>query len=108
MPARPALTRALAAAALALVALTGCTSHSTRCSGGECTVSLTGEQSVEIEIGTYERDLRVAPIEADAVTVSVRGDAARLGVGESAPVGGLLVRLDSIAGQDVGLQVTRA
>lgn len=108
MPARPAVTGVIAVAALALLSLTGCTSHSTRCSGGTCTVSLTGEQSVEIEIGTYERDLRVAPIEADAVTVSVRGDAARLGVGESAPVGGLLVRVDSIAGEDVGLQVTRA
>ena len=102
------MSRLVAPALLALLVLTGCTSHTTSCSGGTCTVGLSGEQTVEIEIGRVERDLRVAPIEADAVTVSVRGDAARLRVGESAPVGGLLVRVDGIAGQDVDLQVQQA
>lgn len=105
MPARPA--RLAAVAALALLALTGCTSHSTRCSGGTCTVALSGAQSIEIELGGLERDLRVDPA-GDAVTVAVRGESARLAAGESAPVGGLLVRVDSVAGQDAELQVTRA
>ena len=106
MSARPA--RIAVAAALALLALSGCTSSSTRCSGGTCAVSLSGEQTVEIEIGTYERDLRVAPIEAGAVTLTVRGESVRVATGERATVGGLAVQVDAVSGQDVELQVTRA
>jgi hypothetical protein len=106
MSARPA--RLAAAVALALLALTGCTSHTVRCSGGTCAVSLSGEQTVEIEIGTYERDLRVAPIEAGAVTLTVRGESARVTTGGTATVGGLAVQVDGVSGQDVELRVTRA
>lgn len=102
------MSRLVTLALLALLVLTGCTSRTTSCTGGVCTVGLSGEQTVEIEIGRVERDLRVAPIEADAVTVSVRGDSARLRVGESAPLGGLLVRVDGIAGQEVDLLVQPA
>ncbi|MHA6783601.1 hypothetical protein ACVGOW_21820 [Pseudonocardia saturnea] len=99
-----------AAVLLALVALSACTgtSRSSSCVNGVCTVSLSGEQTVEIEIGSFERDLRVSAITPEAVTVSARGDAADLGPGESAEVGGLLVRVDSISGRDVGLNVQRS
>ncbi|WP_300009172.1 hypothetical protein [Pseudonocardia sp.] len=102
--------RAVAAVLLTLLVLASCTatSRSSRCTNGVCTVALSGEQTVEIEIGSFERDLRVGPIGPDAVTVSARGDAAELGVGDSAQVGGLLVRVDSISGQDVGMQVRRS
>ena len=99
--------RLAAVAALAVLALAGCTSHVTRCDGDSCTVDLSGAQTVEIELGGVERDLRVDPA-GDAVTVAVRGESARLAAGESAPVGGLLVRVDAVAGQDVELAVTRA
>lgn len=93
-------------ALLALGACTG-TSRSSSCSGGVCSISLSGEQTVEVEIGSLERDLRVSAITPAAVTVSARGDSATLAPGESAPVGGLLVRVDGIDGRDVELNVTR-
>ncbi|WP_219416837.1 hypothetical protein [Pseudonocardia nigra] len=93
---------------LGLLAASACTTRTSRCSGSACTVDLSGEQTVEVEIGTFERDLRVAPIEADAVTVSARGDSALLTVGGTATVGGLAVTLRSVAGQDVGLEVRRS
>jgi hypothetical protein len=84
------------------------TSRSSRCVNGVCQISLTGEQTVEVEFGAFERDLRVGPIEPGAVTVSARGDQARLAVGEAGPVGGLTVRVLSVSGGDVGLEVRRA
>ncbi len=63
---------------------------------GVCEISLSGEQTVELEIGSFERDLRVGPIEPGAVTLSVRGDEARLGPGGSAQLGGLQIQLKSV------------
>jgi hypothetical protein len=102
--------RVLALALLLAVLLAGCnaSSRSTRCTGGVCTVNLTGEQTVEVEIDRFERDLRVGPIETGAVTVSARGDAARLAVGDTGEVGGLAVRVLSVSGRDVGLEVRRS
>jgi hypothetical protein len=93
----------------ALLAATACTgsSRSSRCSGGTCTMSLSGEQTVDVEFGNFERSLRVAPIEPAAVTVSARGEQARLAVGQTGVVGGLVVTLTSVSGRDVGLEVRR-
>ncbi|GAA1278070.1 hypothetical protein GCM10009609_46640 [Pseudonocardia aurantiaca] len=93
----------------ALLAATACTgsSRSSRCSGSSCTISLTGEQTVDVEFGTFERSLRVAPIEPANVTVSARGEQARLAVGQTGVVGGLAVTLTSVSGRDVGLEVRR-
>jgi hypothetical protein len=93
-----------------LLAGTACTgiSRSSRCSGGTCTISLSGEQTVGIEFGRFERDLRVAPIEPANVTVSARGEQARLAVGQTGVVGGLTVTLTSLNGKDVGLEVRPA
>ena len=98
---------------LTVLTLAGCaggtgTSRSTRCVNGTCTISLSGEQRFEVEIGRFERDMRVGPIAPTEVTVSVRGAQAVLGPGESATLGGLAVTVDSIAGRDVQLQVRRA
>lgn len=101
--------RAVALAFAALGLLTGCTSHSTRCSGSSCTVNLTGAQVIEIDpSGGVERDLRVGPIEPAAVTVSVYGDEARLTPGAAAEVSDLRVELVSVSGRDVSLRVDRA
>src|SRR3954468_22379102 len=65
---------------LALLGAAGCNgssgsrSNRTQCVNGVCQVSLSGEQTIEMEIGSFERDLRVGPIEPNAVTLSVRGD----------------------------------
>jgi hypothetical protein len=55
-----------------------------------------------------ERTLRVAPIEPAAVTLSARGESARVPSGETAEVGGLAVQVVSIAGRDVQLTVRPA
>ncbi len=110
MPSRRS-ARLLAAAALAVVLpLSACggavTSHSSRCSGGTCTVDLTGEQTVEVDgADGVERDLGVGPIEADAVVLSVAGNQARLAPGQSARVAEVPVEVLSVAGRDVSLRV---
>ncbi|MGH3569855.1 MAG: hypothetical protein ACRDRH_28360 [Pseudonocardia sp.] len=83
------------------------TSSSTSCAGNVCEVDLSGAQTLDIELGSFERDLRIDPIEPDAVTVSARGDQARLAAGEDATVGGLAVRIISVDGRDVSLEVRR-
>jgi hypothetical protein len=93
---------------LPLVLATGCTSHSSRCVNGTCAINLSGEQSVDVEFGRLERTLRVAPIEPSAVTLSARGDSARVSSGETAEIGGLAVQVVSIAGRDVQLTVRPA
>lgn len=106
---RPA--RLLAAAALALVLpLSACggavTSHSSRCSGGTCTVNLTGVQTFEVDgVDGYERDLGVGPIEPDAVTLSVYGDQARLAPGQAGVVNEVPVEVVSVSGRDVTLRI---
>jgi hypothetical protein len=50
----------------------------------------------------------VAPIEPANVTVSARGEQARLAVGRTGVVGGLAVTLTSPNGKDVGLEVRPA
>lgn len=101
---------------LALLGATACSgggssssrSNQTRCVNGVCQVSLSGEQTIELEIGSFERDLRVGPIEPDAVTLSVRGDEARLAPGESAQLGGLQIQVTSVSPPAAELEVVRA
>ena len=111
VPTRRSVARVAAAAATvaALGLLTGCTSHTTRCSGSSCTVDLTGAQVVDVDPAeAWETDLQVGPIEPAAVTVSAYGDAARLTPGMAAEVSGLRVELLSVSGRDVSLRVDRA
>jgi len=106
---RPA--RLLAAAALALVLpLSACggvtTSHSSRCSGGTCTVNLTGVQTFEVDgADGVERNLGVGPIEPDAVTLSVYDEQARLTPGQSARIAEVPVEVVSVSGRDVTLKI---
>ena len=106
---RPA--RLLAVAALALVLpLSACggvsTSHSSRCSGGTCTVNLTGVQTFEVDgPDGVERNLGVGPIESDAVTLSVYGEQARLAPGQSGRIDEVPVEVVSVSGRDVTLRI---
>jgi hypothetical protein len=96
--------------ALPVVLAAGCTatSHVSHCTNGTCAISLTGEQTLDVEFGSLERNLRVAPIEASAVTLSARDDSERVPAGGSATVGDLAVHVISIAGSDVELAVSPA
>ncbi len=102
--------RAVVVFAVALLAVGGCTttSSSSRCVGGVCDIEVSGERTVEVEFGSFERDLWVGPIEADAVTVSVGPEEARLAVGQQAVLGGLLVRVVALSGRDVRFEVRRS
>lgn len=104
----PGMRRLAPLLLLPLVLATGCTSHTSRCVNSTCAISLSGEQSVDVEFGRLERTLRVSRIEPAAVTLSARGDTARVSTGGTAEVGDLAVRVDSIAGRDVALTVTPA
>jgi hypothetical protein len=73
---------------LTLLASVGCTTNAGRCVDGVCSISLSGEQTVDVEFGSFERSLRVAPTEAGAVTVSARGEQARLASVSPAPSAG--------------------
>ena len=55
-----------------------CTSRTSRCANGTCAIQPSGEQSVDVEFGRLKRASRVAPIEPTAVTLSARGDSARV------------------------------
>jgi len=102
--------RAASAAALAVVAallmLLACTttSHSTSCSGGTCVVKLTGEQTLDVG-AAEERPLKVGPIEADAVMVASAGEQAKITVGQTGTVNGMIVRMVSVSGRDVALEI---
>jgi hypothetical protein len=103
--------RLLAAAALVLVLpLSACggvaTSHSSRCSGGTCTVNLTGVQTFEVDgVDGVERNLGVGPIEPDAVTLTVYDEQARLAPGQSARIAEVPVDVVSVSGRDVTLRI---
>ena len=103
--------RLLAAAALALVLpLSACggttTSHSSRCSGGTCTVNLTGVQTFEVDgADGVERSLGVGPIEPGTVTLSVYDQQARLAPGQSARIDEVPVEVVSVSGRDVTLKI---
>ena len=102
--------RAVVALVVALLAVAACTttSSTSRCRGGVCAINVSGERSVEVEFGSFERSLWVEQIEADAVTVSVDADEARLAVGQEAVLGGLQVRVVALSGQDVSFEVRRS
>ena len=75
---------------------------------GTCAISLSGEQSLDVEFGRLERTLRVAPIEPTAVT-RLGARRQRAGAcGRVGEVGGLAVQVVSIAGRDVQLTVRPA
>lgn len=107
-PGRLALLPALVLPLVLATATCTATSHVSHCTNATCAISLTGEQTLQVEFGRLERDLRVATIEPDAVTLSARADSERVPPGGSATVGDLAVRVVSIAGRDVQLQVSPA
>ena len=94
---------------LPLVLATGCTSHTSRCINGTCAISLSGEQSLDVEFGRLERTLARRPDRADgrhALGARRQRPGARRAA--SAEVGGLAVQVVSIAGRDVQLTVRPA
>ncbi len=98
----------LMTAAALMLAMAACTvtTHSTSCKNNRCTVSFSGEQTLELGTGEVKRKLVVEKIESDAVTVSVLSDRARLTPGQTDTVGSMTVQAVSIDGRTVKLDVT--
>lgn len=81
-------------------------SSSVSCVNDLCRIEVAGDTSGS-RLGAFGRDLRVGPIEASAVTVSVGGDKAVITSGETVTVGTLQVRVLSAGGQQASLEVRR-
>jgi carbon monoxide dehydrogenase subunit G len=103
---------ALAAVATtaAAAAIAGCSSYNYSCSGNECSVSVKGSSSVELEqIGAT-----VSVDEADdgAATIEVSGPqgegSADVSVGETGEAAGYDVLLESVEGDDVDFRIRPA
>lgn len=67
---RPAV-RSGVVALVAIAALVGCTTSRTACDSGGCTVELSGKQTVEVDLGSFERAVDVEVISAGAVVVAL-------------------------------------
>jgi len=70
---RPAV-RSGVVALVAIAALAGCTTSRTACDSGGCTVELSGKQTVEVDLGSFERAVDVEVISAGAVVVASGGE----------------------------------
>ena len=82
--------------------------QSSRCADGVCQVTLSGEQTLSVQLNSVKHELRVGSAQDNAVAVSTGGDEVRLAVGESAGFGDLAVRVVSIDGSEVQLEVQRS
>lgn len=89
-------------------ALAGCTTSWTVCGIGECTVELRGEQTVELDLGAFERDVDVEEIRPRSVVVGSGGEWAELTVAQDVTVGDVQVQLLELNGDDVTLRLTKA
>lgn len=84
----------------------GSNSSSVSCVNDLCRIEVAGDTSGS-RLGAFGRDLRVGPIEASAVAVSVGGDRAVIAAGQTVTVGTLEVRVLSAGGQKASLEVRR-
>jgi len=84
----------------------GSQSSSVSCVNDLCRIEVAGDTSGS-RLGAFGRDLRVGPIEASAVAVSVGGDRAVIAAGETVTVGTLEIRVLSAGGQKASLEVRR-
>jgi len=104
---RPAV-RSGVVALVAIAALAGCTTSRTACDSGGCTVELSGKQTVEVDLGSFERAVDVEVISAGAVVVASGGEVDAVPAGRDTVVGDVRVRLVELDGDDVTLRITPA
>ena len=96
----------LAAAALALALLSGCSNDNVDCGLDACTVTL--DRSVNASASVLGVEAKFVGAEGDRVTVEVAGEQLQLSVGQAATeVAGLQVSLDSVTADAVKLKVAR-
>ncbi|HET6482837.1 MAG TPA: hypothetical protein VFG35_22770 [Actinoplanes sp.] len=102
----PRLAAALSSAALGLALLAGCGSDNVNCGLDQCTVKIDRETNASASFLGVEAKFLSA--DANTVTLEVAGEKVSLTKGQQAiDVGGLLVSLDSVTADQIGLQVSR-
>src|SRR5215213_6340946 len=96
------LAAGLLAGGLTLVPLAGCslTSHNVSCSGGSCSVTLTGEGAEAEILGTT---LSFDGVQDGRASLSVAGNSVSCGEGESVAAGSLELECTSVSEDSVEL-----
>jgi hypothetical protein len=96
----------LAAAALSVAVLTGCSGENVDCGLDACSVSL--DRSANASASVLGVEAKFVSADGDRVTVEVAGEQLQLTVGQAATqVGGLQVSLESVTADAVNLRVAR-
>ncbi len=91
---------------LGLALLTGCSSDNVNCGLDQCTVTIARETNASASVLGVEAKFISA--DANTVTLDVAGEQISLTKGQQAvEVGGLMVSLDSVTDDQIGLQISR-
>jgi hypothetical protein len=102
----PRVAALLAAAALGLAVLSGCSNDNVSCTLDACTVSI--DRSVNASASVLGVEAKFISADDNTVTLEVAGEQIQLTKGQQAvDVAGLRVSLDSITSDAVNLQVAR-
>lgn len=100
------LAAALASATFGLALLAGCSSDNVDCGLDQCTVTL--QREVNASASFLGVEAKFLSADADTVTLEVAGEQIQLTKGQQAvEVAGLMVSLDSVTGDTVGIQVAK-
>jgi hypothetical protein len=102
------IARSVAALALGLAVLTGCSSEGadTNCGIDQCTVTF--DRGVDAQASVLGVDAKLVNAEDDKVTIEVAGEQLTLTVGQQGTeVAGLNVKLESVTDSQVVVQIGR-
>lgn len=102
----PRIAAALSSAVLGLALLAGCSSDNVSCGLDQCTVTIDRETNASASFLGVEA--KFVSADANTVTLDVAGEQIQLTKGQQAvEVAGLMVSLDSVTGQTIGIQVSK-
>jgi hypothetical protein len=102
----PRLAALVSSAALGLALLAGCSSDNVSCGLDQCTVTIDRETNASASVLGVEAKFISA--DENTATLEVAGEQISLTKGQQAvEVGGLLVSLDSVTNDQIGLQISR-
>jgi predicted small secreted protein len=73
------------------------TQRNTNCVNGDCTISLSGEQTFRLDVGRLERQVRVGPIGEGEVTLSVGPEQVVAAEGDTVVLDGVQFAVSEVA-----------
>jgi hypothetical protein len=102
----PRLAVLFTSAALGLSLLSGCSSDNVDCGLDSCTVTL--DRTVDASASVLGVEAKFVSADANTATLEVAGEQIQLTKGQQAVnVGGLMVSLDSVTENNIGIQIAR-